>query len=111
MERRTVQLRVGGQTYRVVTSASDGELKRLASSIDAKLGEVDPRGRASGPQQLLLAALALANDLEQARERVHTVEARSREVIARVLERVDAALDEAGAPSSGDGDEAPAPTS
>jgi hypothetical protein len=34
MERRTVQLRLAGQTYRVVTTAADAELKRFVSMIE-----------------------------------------------------------------------------
>jgi cell division protein ZapA len=101
MERRTVQLRVAGQTYRVVTTATDGDLKRFLSVIEDKLGEVNPRGRAMHPQALLLATLALAHDLEEEKERAQRIETRARETLSRLLERIDAALEEGG-------DEAPA---
>ncbi len=94
MERRTVQLRVAGQSYRVVTTATDGELKRFLSVIETKLGEVSPRGRALHPQALLLATLALAHDLEEERERAKRVEARAREALSHLVERIDAALEE-----------------
>jgi cell division protein ZapA len=94
MERRTVQLRVAGQTYRVVTTATDGELKRFVSVIEGKLGEVSPRGRAVHPQALLLAALALVHDIEEERERSRGIELRARETLSRLVERIDAALDD-----------------
>ncbi|MFT3773804.1 MAG: cell division protein ZapA [Minicystis sp.] len=103
MPGRTVQLRVGGQSYRVVTSASDEELQRLAAVVDRKLAEVVPPGRAVTPQNLLLAAMSLAHDLETAHRELDAERARSaaladraRGAFGRMLERVDAALGQAG---------------
>ena len=45
MAGRTVQLRVGGQTYRVVTSASDEELQRLCQGRAVLLVEDDAVNR------------------------------------------------------------------
>jgi cell division protein ZapA len=94
MERRTVQLRVADQTYKVVTTATDGDLKRFVSVIESKLNEVNPRGRAPQPQALILATMALVHDLEEERARSHRIEARAREALSRLVERIDAALDE-----------------
>jgi cell division protein ZapA len=106
---RTVQLRVGGQTYRVVSSASEEELHRFAAVVDQKLAEIVPghdgsRGQAPGgrvvrPEAMLLAAMALAHDLEQERIRSAAMAERARGAFGRVLERVDAALGAAGEPS------------
>lgn len=93
MAGRTVQLRVGGQTYRVVSSASDDELRRLAAVVDEKLALVSPPGRAITPQAMLLAAMALAHDLEQERARAEQISARARGAFGRILQRVDAALE------------------
>jgi cell division protein ZapA len=95
MERRTVQLRLAGQTYRVVTTAGDVELKRFVTLIEEKLNAL-PRGKALHPQALLLATLALAHDLEEERARSQRIETRAKETLARLLERVDAALEEGG---------------
>src|SRR5260370_8379827 len=94
MERRTVQLRVAGQTHRVVTTATDGDLKRFVSVIEDKLAELSPRGRAFHPQALLLATLALAHDLEEERARAQRIETRARETLSRLLEPIDEAPDE-----------------
>lgn len=91
---RTVQLRVGGQTYRVVTSASEEELQRLAAVVDEKLAAVVPAGRAVSPQAMLLAAIALAHDVEEERARFAAMVERTRGAYGRMLERVNAALGE-----------------
>lgn len=93
MERRTVDLRVGGQNYRVVSSAPEEELHRLAAVVSAKLAELNPRGRPVQAQALLLAAIALAHDVESERERREAVERRTRDLLRRALVRVDAALE------------------
>jgi cell division protein ZapA len=94
MDRRTVQLRVAGQSYRVVTTADEAELVRLAAVVDAKLAEMTGPGRSAPPQALLLAAIALAHEAEEARADVARVEERLRSTVARLLERIDAALAE-----------------
>jgi len=109
MERRTVQLRVAGQTYRVVTTASDAELKRFLSVIEDKLGEVSGRGRAVHPQALLLATLALAHDVEEERERSRRIETRARESLSRLLTRIDAALDDGAEDGVAERPPSPAP--
>jgi cell division protein ZapA len=74
-----VELRVGGQSYRVLSSASPTELKRLAAVVDEKLSQMVPPGRAVTPQAMLLVAIALAHDVEQERERAARVQERMQE--------------------------------
>lgn len=100
MERRTVNVRVGGQSYRVVSSAPDDELARLAELVEAKLGEIAPKGRPAPPQAMVLVAMAFAHDLEAERAKRRGLERRSRDMLRRVLVRVENALD------SDDGEEA-----
>jgi cell division protein ZapA len=88
-----VELRVGGQTYRVLASAEESELRRLADIVDGRLRAMTAPGRQVSPQTLLLAAIALAHDLEQERSRREQVEVRSREMLRTLLSRVDAALE------------------
>lgn len=87
----------------MVTSASDDELQRLAAVVDQKLATVVPAGRSVTPQAMLLAAIALAHDLEQERTRASAIAGRARDAFGRILQRVDAVLG-AGAetPSSGE---------
>lgn len=101
MDRRTVLLQIGGQSYKVVSSAPDAELHRLAETVSAKISEVVPLGRAIPPQAMLLAAMSLAHELETERARRELLERKSRDVLRRVLVRIDDALDE-GEPQTTD---------
>jgi cell division protein ZapA len=92
MERRTIELRIGGQPYRLVSTAPKEELQRLADVVEAKLAEVGSKGRAQG-QAIVLAAMALAHDVEQERVRREALERRTRDVLRRVLVRIDDALE------------------
>jgi cell division protein ZapA len=103
-----VELRVGGQVYRVVASASEDELKRLAAVVDARLRQVTPAGRQVSPQSLLLAALSLAHDLEEEQSRSAKLATRSREMLGSILTRIDAAIGAGSAPPE-TGDAAPSP--
>jgi len=93
VEREGVELRVAGQTHRVVSSADRATLERLASKVEERMHHLVGRDRSVGPDTLFLAAIALAHDLEQAEARMSQVEARSREMLQSLLQRVDAALD------------------
>ena len=88
-----VDLKVGGQTYRVVASAEESELKRLADLVDARLRSLSAPGRPISPQSLLLAAISLAHDLEEEKRKRLLVEARSKEMLKSVLARIDAAIE------------------
>ena len=96
METRPVQLQIGGQSYKVVSSANEDELQRLAETVSAKVAELTPRGKAAPPQAVLLAAIALAHELEQERARRLAVERKARDMLRRVLVRIDDALDTSG---------------
>jgi cell division protein ZapA len=105
MDRGSVELRVGGQTYRVVASASADELHRLARVVDGKLREITA-STAFHPQSMLLVAMTLAHELEEERARRREFEQKSREMLRTLLGRVDAALEltEAPAPHADEGD-------
>ena len=92
MERRTVELRIGGQKYRVVSSADDAELQRLAGMVSSKLSELSSGAVVAPQAMMLLAALALAHDAETERRRRESVEGRTRELLQRLLVRIDASL-------------------
>ncbi|MDP9152074.1 MAG: cell division protein ZapA [Myxococcota bacterium] len=92
MERRTVELRIAGQKYRVISSATEEELNRIAELVRAKLGEIGGRPRSDAGQGMLLAALALAHDVMVERERRVLLERRTQELLSRTLHRIDEAL-------------------
>jgi len=97
MDRRPIHVQVGGQRYRVVSSAPEAELTRLAAAVDAKLAELSPRGRSPEAQSIVLAALSLAHDLEQERTRRRVFEVKVRDLLRRILLRIDSALESAPA--------------
>jgi cell division protein ZapA len=86
---RTVELRIAGQSYRVVSSAPESELQRLAALVSDKLAELAPAGRQPPPQGLLLVAMALAHDVEEERGRRRSVESRTQELLRRLLSHID----------------------
>jgi cell division protein ZapA len=96
MDTRPVQLTIGGQSYKVVSSADEEELRRLADAVSAKVAELTPRGKTAPAQAVLLAAIALAHELEQERARRVAVERKARDMLRRVLVRLDDALDGGG---------------
>ncbi len=99
-----VELKVGGQTYRVVATAEETELKRLADLVDARLRSMSAPGRPISPQSLLLAAISLAHDLEEEKRKRVQLEARSKEMLKSVLARIDAAIEAGDEKSEGDAD-------
>ena len=94
--RRTVALKLAGRSYRVVTNASEEEIRRLSGVVESRI-EAISKGRPTGPEVLLLAAISLAHDAEQQRQQVLELRARSRETVGRLLGRVDQALASADA--------------
>lgn len=93
MERRPIQLRVAGQTYKVVSSADEDDLRRLAGLVDERVLELVPKGRTVPANAILLAAIALAHDLEEERGRRSALERRTRDVLRRMLMRIDHAME------------------
>src|SRR5258708_4087829 len=91
--RRTVELRVAGQSYRVVSSAPEPELHRLAPVVNERVPKLSPPGRPAAPQALLLAAIALAHDLEDEQAQRRSLERRTRDLLRRMLVRIDDALE------------------
>jgi cell division protein ZapA len=93
MERRAIQLRVAGQTYKVLSTSDEDELRYLAGLIDERVGQLVPKGRAIPGNAILLAAIALAHDLEEERSIRKALERKTRDILRRVLMRIDHALE------------------
>lgn len=94
MNRRSVEVVVAGQKVKVVSSAEESELRALAALVTRKVEMVSPKGRATTPQALVLAALSLAHDLEEERARREALERKTRDSVRRMLVRVDHVLEE-----------------
>ncbi len=93
MDRRTVSLQIAGQSYKVVSSAPECDLQRLAGVVSLKLAEVSPRPGTVPPQAMLLAAIALAHELEEERSKRQALEVKARDMMQRVLVRLDEAIE------------------
>lgn len=94
MTAKAVELSVAGQRCRVVSTASENELRVLASMVEDKLAAVLPPGRPVTTQAMLLAAVALAHEAHEQRERADAIAKKARQALTGMLERVDAALAE-----------------
>jgi cell division protein ZapA len=92
MSDEAVELTVAGQTCRVVTSASDDELSALAEMVEDKLAPLLRSGRPVSTQAMLLAAIALANDVREARAHATKVQNHCVQTLSQLHQRVEAAL-------------------
>lgn len=88
-----VEVNVGGQLYRVVTSAGEQSLQRYAGVVNERLRELTGSDRPTHPQAMLLVAMALAHDLEEERARSGALREQAESMLRNLLERVNAALD------------------
>jgi cell division protein ZapA len=97
MAGRTVELTVAGETCRVVTTADESELRRLASMVEDRLVGVWQPGRPVTTKAMLLAAVALAHELDEQRTRADAIAGKAREAITGLLRRVDGAIEHSDA--------------
>lgn len=100
--RKAVEVRVGGRRFRVLSSASPEEVRRLAGLVEARIEAIAP-GRGADPEALILAAMSLAHDLQEAELAVRQGRMRATAVVARALSRVDSALADVDAGRRGQG--------
>ena len=89
-----VEVQVGGYRYRVVSSARPDEVRQLADVVDSKVRDLSPTGNAIDPQAILLAAIALAHEVDIERQKRVAAEKRYKSQLARMLERIDQILEE-----------------
>ncbi len=98
--RQSVELRVGGKSYRVVSSASGDELRELALLVDSRLSRLSPSGT-PGSQGLLLVALELAHELRREQSLRAAAKVEMKSVLAGLLTRIDGALTASDPTSNG----------
>jgi cell division protein ZapA len=92
MSKQAVTISIAGHAYRLVTSLDKATLERHAKGIEQRLGKLGP-GQQIHPQALLLVALSLAHELEEARDAADVLKQRASERITDMVRRVDSALD------------------
>ncbi len=93
MSDRAVELDVAGTRCRVVTTASEAELQQLTDMVSEKLAAVLPPGRPATTQAMLLAAVALANEVKDQRERADAIANKAKAVLGQLLARVDGVIE------------------
>ena len=96
MSETVVQLKIAGQSYRVVSSATTDDLARLTHRVEEALRSVTVRGRQAAEQDMVLASLTLAHEVEQEREARLALERRYEAKLRQLLAQVDAALAHTG---------------
>jgi len=94
MANKAVELNVAGQRCRVVTTASEAELQELVALVEDKIAAVLGKGRPVNTQALLLAAIALANDVKEQRDRADAIAGKAKHSLHSLLSRVDTALEQ-----------------
>lgn len=104
-----VEVHVAGHTYRVQSSASEDELRRLADAVDQRVRMLTAPGRQISPNALVLVAMELVHELEEERAARQGLEARSKEALKKLLERIDAALEADAALPEEEVDDGPSP--
>jgi cell division protein ZapA len=92
MSETVVQLKIAGQSYRVVSSATTDDLARLAHRVEEAVRSVTVRGRQPSEQDMVLASITLAHEVEQEREARQALERRYEAKLRQLLAQVDAAL-------------------
>lgn len=90
--RPITELRIGGTTYRVQSSADETDLSRLAALVDARISEL-PNVQRHDTRSLVLVALALAHDLELEQRAHQSLRERVASRLTDLVGRIDDALD------------------
>lgn len=88
-------LQVAGRSYRVTTTASEADVRRLAAVVDSKTQALF-QGRPVSGDALVLTAISLAHDAEQEREQAAGMRDALRGQMTSLLEEIDAALVQLG---------------
>ena len=92
--KRNVQIEIAGARYRMSSDADEAYLQRLADIVNERVAALGPKAaRAATPAQLLaVVALSLAEDLDASEQRRESLEARTRQVVATAIRRIDQRL-------------------
>ena len=88
--KRSVSVEVGGQKLNLKTDADEEYIRALARLVNQKLNEAKSGGRAVATQSLaILAAMSIADDLLQARQREATFRKEVKQRSRLILELLD----------------------
>jgi cell division protein ZapA len=99
--KRTVAFSVEGRSYRVVTTASESDLARLAAVVEERLRAIPRTRHSTFEDRVVLAAIALANDVEEQQGRADALRASVHARLEGALRRIDDELAEPSPASEG----------
>jgi len=90
----TVTIEIAGARYRLTTDSDREHLRHLARVVEARIDELGEKARrAASPAQLLaVAALSLAEELEESERRRRSLRERTARVLREVIDRIDGRL-------------------
>lgn len=97
-QKQTLTLQVAGRSYRITTTASEDDVRRLASVVDLRTQELF-QGRTPNADALVLTAISLAHDAEKERRSTEELRGLVRTQMAALLEEIDAALAQLPSPA------------
>jgi len=87
---RSVKVTIAGQSFSVKTDAKPKYVKDLADLVTERMAQVKKSSRIATTQSLaLLAALSIADDLQQEREALAKLKREVRERSERILRHLD----------------------
>ena len=90
MDKQKIEIKVGGQTYTLLTDETPETVQKLTAEINKKLTALTASGRVSMNQALVLAALELAQEAETQRAAAEKLKAQ----IGDYLEDAERAMTE-----------------
>jgi cell division protein ZapA (FtsZ GTPase activity inhibitor) len=86
---RRVSVSIVGRRFVVTTDQAEDKVQALARMVDEKVAAVTPPSGVSGMNELMLAALTLADDLRLERERYAELKGKIRAQSESLLSRLD----------------------
>ena len=102
--RIAVSVRIAGEEHVIRSSADPEHTMRCARLVDERIKEIRARaGGLEGQRVAILAALSLADELFQLRDRQASEQANLDERAQGLVERIEAALGRAGEAPAGEG--------
>ena len=86
---RRISVSIAGRRYILTTDQPEDRVQELASLVDEKVHEVTQNATVAGINELMLAALSLAEDLKREKERYQGLKSKIRRQSEHLLSRLD----------------------
>ncbi|APR99240.1 cell division protein ZapA [Pajaroellobacter abortibovis] len=90
----TIEVEVGGQRIRLVSSEDEAFVHRLADTINQKLEELLPSPKQCPPRTFILVAFILAYELEQERAQRSALYSKTHNFLFHILKKIESIMDD-----------------